>query len=912
MSTVREFTRRIGMLLHRERFAKELEDEMQLHLELRRQQQEESGVAPKESKAAAYHRFGNPTLLRERSYTAWGWGWLEGLLQDMLYGLRAMLHAPSVTIVALLSLALGIGANTAIFSLMDAVMLRSLPVKDPGKLVLLGTGEDWGVTNSFASTYLYSYPFYRQIQQRNQVFSSVAAIFSMHNDVHGTLEGRREPEPMHVQLVSGTYFSTLGVSAARGRVFTDMDDRIPGGNPVAVVSNSWWKKALARNPNVLNRTLKLGETTYSIVGVAPPEFYGTKVGEAPDIWIPLSMSGMVPPYPCGDTANCYKNDFAESLDIFGRLKPGVSVSQATTNVNLLFQQILRGFPDAELNQRNLDRLKKAWVPLTSMATGISELRSEFSDPLKILMAIVSLVLLIACANIANLLLARSTARAREFAVRQALGAQRARLVRQLLTESLLLALVGGVLGVLSSLGATRLLLRMVSGGQEAVPLDVSVDTHVLAFTLATTFATALLFGMIPAFRATKFDLSRSLKEGRGGANAGNRSPLGKMLVITQVAFSLVLVVGASLFLRSLVNLNRADMGFDKENVLRLDVDAGSAGYKADDPQLKALYREIEERVVALPGVHAASFSFFTFHEGSWNTHIVIPGYQVDRNINIKHNVVGNGYFATMRIPLLVGRSFGPEDTATSQKVAIISEHTARTMFPKGSPIGRHYYIGDPKDGNDREVIGIAKDVKFDSVQENVDRLDYIPYTQYTNYFLNDFEVRYTGDFGAIASAVQRTIHEIDHNLPISNVTTLDEQVARSYTDQRIVAQLSTFFGLLAVFLSGIGIYGLMSYVVSRRTNEIGIRMALGADRMHVRWRVMREVLLLVAVGVAIGAPAALLSSRLVASMLFGLRANDSFSLIVAILIMLAIAALAGYLPARRASRVDPMVALRYE
>jgi predicted permease len=388
--------------------------------------------------------------------------------------------------------------------------------------------------------------------------------------------------------------------------------------------------------------------------------------------------------------------------------------------------------------------------------------------------------------------------------------------------------------------------------------------------------------------------------------------LGKALVISQVAFSLVLVVGASLFLRSLVNLSRAAMGFNKENVLRLDIDAGSAGYKADDPRLKGLYREIEERVAALPGVHAASFSFFTFHEGSWNTHIVIPGYQVDRNVNVKHNVVGNGYFATMQIPLLAGRAFGPQDTATSQKVAIISEHTARTLFPKGSPIGSHYFIGDPKDGNDREVIGIAKDVKFGSLQENVDTLDYIPYTQYSNYFLNDFEVRYSGDFGAIAAAVQGTIHDIDHNLPISNVTTLDEQVARSYTDERVVAQLSTFFGLLAVFLSAIGIYGLMSYVVTRRTNEIGIRMALGAERMHVRWLVMREILILVSVGIVIGVPAAVLSSKLVASMLFGLSGDDPFSLLAAVIVMLLIAALAGYLPARRASRVDPMVALRYE
>jgi predicted permease len=543
-----------------------------------------------------------------------------------------------------------------------------------------------------------------------------------------------------------------------------------------------------------------------------------------------------------------------------------------------------------------------------MATGLSGLRQEFSDPLKILMGIAGLVLLIACANIANLLLARSTARTREFAVRQAIGAGRGRLVRQLLTESMMLALAGGALGVAFAAGASRLLVRMVSGGPETIPLNVSIDTRMLLFTMVVTLITALLFGSIPAMRATRLELTQSLKDRQGAATVRGKGLLAKSLIISQVAFSLLLVVAAGLFLRSLVNLTRVDLGFDKQNVLFLHLDESSAGYKEDEPRIYALYRQITERVSALPGVHSAGFSSFVFHEGSWNGSVQVEGAEKPSDVDVKHNVITPGYFSTLHIPLLAGRDFGPEDTATSQKVAIISERMARTMFPKGNPIGRHYTLGD----NDKtEVVGIAKDVKFGSLQEDPETLDYIPATQHPM-CLGDFVVRYTGDSGSVSSAVRRTIHEIDHTLPITDVTTLDEWVARSITDQRVIAQLSTFFGLLAIFLSAIGIYGLMSYVVSRRTNEIGIRMALGAERMHVRWLVMREVLILVAVGIGIGVPAALLSTRLVASMLFGLHGNDPFSLLAAVLVLLSIAALAGYLPARRASRIDPMVALRYE
>ncbi len=771
---------------------------------------------------------------------------------------------------------------------------------------MLGNGTASGITDDFARTQLYSYPFYQRMRGENQVFSDTAAICSMTNSVHGYVEERNESEPMNVQLVSGTYFATLGVRALVGRTLNDADDNSEGDHPVAVISYAWWKRSLARDPNVLSRTLKLGTTTYNIVGVAPPEFFGTKVGEAPDMWVPLSMIKDVPPHFGG-----YKEDFAESLLIMGRLKPGVSINAATANVNLLFRQILISFAGAKLDQENQQKLDKTKVLLAPMATGLSSLRRQFSEPLQILMAVVALVLLIACANIANLLLARSTARARELAVRQALGARRTRIIRQLLTESLVLALAGGALGVGLASVANRVLLLMVSGGLDPIPLDVSIDTRLLVFTVAVTIATALIFGIVPAFRATRLQLTDTLKAGRGSQGASGKNPLAKALVISQVALSLVLMVGAGLFLRSLVNLNNVDIGFNKENVLRLEIDSSSAGYKAEEPRAVALDQQIEERVSALPNVKAASFSAFTFHEGTWDSGVALPGTKTNEHVDVNHNVVGIGYLETMQIPLLVGRNFSSADTRTSQPVVIISEHTAKTLFPMGNPIGRHYSLGGDKPEDDVTVIGVVKDVKLEDLAEEPVNLDYLPYIQ-RPWGFGDFEVRYSGDFAPVAAAVQQTIRSIDRNLPITHVTTLDEQVARSITNQRLVAQLSAFFGLLAVFLSCIGIYGVMGYVVTRRTNEIGIRMALGAGRSKMLWMVLREILILVTIGVVIGVPVTLAGDRLVSNMLFGLKPTDPPTLVSATVILMIVAAIAGYLPARRASLVDPMVALRYE
>jgi predicted permease len=906
MDRLREFFRKVRMMLHRAQLQQELEEEMHLHLELRQRERVEAGSSASAARMAAYRTFGNQTAIRERSVMAWGWEWLESLVQDVVYGVRSMMRSPVLTGVALLSLALGIGANTAIFSFLDAVMLRSLPVQDPSQLVLLGAGDWRGISDGFWVTELYSYPFYRALQKDNSVFSDVGASFSMMNRVYGKVDGRSETEPMKVSLVSGTYFSMLGVPAFMGRTLTDEDDRTEGDHPVVVVSYGWWKRSLASDPDVLSKRLKLGDTVFNIVGVASPEFFGTRVGEAPDMWVPMSMIALIPPH-----SGSYKGKWDEELYVMGRLKPGVTLEQASSNVDVLYRQIMRSFPNSEVKQDDLVKLDKLHVPLTPMAKGLSSLRRQFSEPLKILMGLTAVVLLIACANIANLLLARSTVRVREFAVRQALGAGRLRLIRQLLTESFVLAVAGGALGVGLAAMANRVLLRMVSGRREMLPLDVSINTRLLVFTLVVTVFTALLFGILPALRSTELDLTDALKDGRGASGKGMKSRLAKSIVITQVAFSLVLLVGAGLFVRSLINLNKVDTGFNRESVLLLRMDASSAGYREGEPRLTAMYKEMEERVGAVHGVSSASFASFIFNEGSWNGSIIVPGVQFDRDLNVKHNVVGDRYFETMQIPLLAGRAFGPEDTAGSHKVAIVSERLAKRFFPGLNPIGRRYKIGGPNSDWDVEIIGVVKDVKFGSLSENPEVLDYVAYAQRKQYE-GDFVVRYTGDFSTVSADVQRAIHSVEPNLPITAVTTLDAQVANSITQQRTVAQLSTFFGLLAVFLSCIGIYGLMSYLVGRRTNEIGIRMAVGAAQSDVRWMVMREIGALVIVGVLIGVPLTLVGGRVISNLLFGLSANDLASLLISVVVLLAVGLLAGYLPARRAAKVDPMTALRCE
>ena len=885
----------------------ELQEEMRLHLELREQEKMDSGMAPGEALRAVRRQFGNATLWREESQMEWGWVRLEQFVQDATYGVRAMLRSPGVTLVGLLSLALGIGANTAIFSLIDALMLRSLPVKNPQELVIFGNGLNNGISDQFPNSELYSYPFYREMQKRNEVFADVAAASSMLNLVHGTVEGHLTPESMHIKLVSGSYFATVGVQALIGRMLSEKDDAVKDAHPVAVVNYAWWKRALGGDRGVVGRKLTLGATVFTVVGVAPPEFFGHQLGESPDMWIPLAMQKEIPPGNDG-----YADSMAESLHLIARLRPGVGAPQAGANVNVLFVQILRGLPNVPLTAQNLAELETTRVELHSLARGFSQLRVQFSEPLKILMVVVALVLLIACANIANLLLARSTTRVRELAMRQALGARRSRLVRQLLTESLVLAFAGGALGIGLAVLADRLLLRMISDRGTPVPLRVPLDLNLLIFALAATVTTALLFGTAPALRATRIELTSSLKEGRGPAGMATRPHLARLLIVSQVALSLALLTAAGLFLRSFVNLAHLDAGFHPDGVILLHLDPASAGYKPG-AQLSATYEQLEERLRALPGVGAASFSLFTFDEGTWNNGIWVEGYargHQDRNVH--HNVVGNDYFTAMGIPILEGRGFLPRDSASSERVAVISESVARNLFPEGSPIGRHYGSHDPQNAGSTEVIGVVKDAKVHALNEELEYVDYLSRAQVDFFYLNDLVVRYSGDPSTVMGAVRQTIRAVDGNLPISDVRTMEEQVAGSMPDERLIAQLSAFFSLVAVFLSSIGIYGLMSYLVTRRTNEIGIRMALGAGRATMLWLVMRESTFLLLTGVAIGIPVTIAGGRLVGSMLFGVRATDLVNLLAAVMMLALVAGLAGYLPARRAARVDPMVALRHE
>ena len=844
------------------------------------------------------------------------------LLQDLRYGLRTMRASPGLVIVAVLSLALGIGANTAIFTFINALILRALPVQDPQALVLFGPGDAQGNSDGFPDDdmNLFSYSMYREFQEKNQVFTGVASVLSFNFGLHGTVAGSGSVEPLQVQLVSGTYFNVLGVKPAIGRLLTEDDDQTSDGHPVAVLGYAWWTSRFSRDPSVLGKAVNLGSTAYTIVGVAAPGFSGINVGDAPDLWAPLQMHDQIDRGP-----HKVNDKFYRSQNIVARLKPGVSVPQAGANVNVLLKQILHEYaaarPAPEQVRVEGDKLEqdiqKAHITVNPAATGISPgLRDQFEKPLWMLMAIVGLVLLIACANIANLLLARGTNRQREIAVRMALGAGRTRLVRQFLTESLLLAVSGGVAGILFASWASRFLLSVISTGPKTTPLDISPDGRVLGFTLLVSLGTALLFGILPALRATRVELTPSLKEGRGAMAAQSRTPLARALIVSQVALSLVLLLGAGLFVRSLINLVNVNTGFDRNGVLLFRVDLLSTGY-SDEQRLGNLYRQVEAGVDALPGVRAASFSILTFGQGSWTSSAWAEDYPKTPEHVASYNVVGPGYFATMGLPVLAGRDFTAGDTTASPKVAVINETMARQFFPGGSAVGGRFGMTSKDRSHDIQVVGVVRDAKYLSLDEKRTSLAYYPYAQYTpdwgtGLFLNDFEVRFSGDPQAMISEVRRAISNVNANLAIWDVRTLARQVDITIIYSRLVAQLSAFFGLLAVFLACLGIYGVTSYAVGRRTNEIGLRMALGAQRTDVLRMVLSEIALLVGLGLVLGVPAALGAGRWAASLLFGLKPSDPASIATAVVLLLAVAALAGYLPARRASKIDPMVALRYE
>lgn len=833
------------------------------------------------------------------------------MIQDIRYSTRLLLKQPGFALVAILSLALGIGANTAIFSLIDALMLKSLPVREPGELVLFGRGETGGLTNSFPNTSwdLFSYPFFKDARQRSDVFSDVASLLSMIWTAHGTVSNqsgtRGDIRKLRLQLVSGNYFSTLGVNAAYGRMISDSDDETIGAHPVAVLSQKWWQKNLGGARDAVGKTIRIEETSYTIIGIAPAEFYGTTVGDAPDIWVPLAMEPQVPPAHWNQ-----RNDKrSQSLHLIARLKNGVQIEQANTVVNLLFKQFLHDLAGSDASPERMADIERANIQLTPAGKGLSSLRNEFSLSLKILMVVVAVVLLIACANVANLLLSRSAARQREFAVRVALGAGRTRLIRQLLLESLLLSVLGAVAGVALAWWGSRVLVLMASNGPEPAALDVSPNLRILGFTMLVSVLSAVIFGLAPALRAASTEPNSSLKIGRGSLQVMHGS-LGKILVVAQVALSLVLLVGAGLFVRTLINLHNIPTGFNRESVALFSVDPTVTGYK--DAQLAEMQRQMEDKVRAIPGVQAAAFAFLVFNQGQWTSIITTsdqnPLAPQDRaGKTVRNNVVGADFFKAMEIPFVLGRNFGPQDISTPEKVAVINETFARRWFPNSSPLGKRFDRGD-EPRNNIEIIGVVKDARLGGLTEA-----FVPTAFYPSAKLqSNFLVRFSGRPDTIIPQVRRALLEVNSNLPIDEVISLSEHVDRSLTQQNLIARLASFFGLLALLLASVGLYGVLSYGVERRTSEIGIRMALGAVRWNVLWLVLRQAAILVAIGLVIGLSVALMTTRAASTLLYGLKSNDPVTIVTATLILIVVAVIAGCIPALRAARIDPMVALRTE
>ncbi len=887
--------------------------ELDAHIEMLTDDNIRAGIPPEEARRLASIAMGGMEQIKDDCRDRWSFPWLASLRRDLSYAVRVLAKSPTFTATAVLTLALGIGANTAIFSLMNAILLRNLPVRQPQQLVFFGDAKATGSTGFWpdGDTQLFSYPFFRQFRQENQVFSDVAAIASILFNTHGRVGSSSGFEKINVELVSGSYFNTLGVSPLFGRTLSDADDLEPGQGRVAVANYAWWQRRFAGNPKAIGGAVTIGSTPYVIVGVAPPEFFGVTVGQSPDLWIPLAMQKEISPGWNGLNDNLF-----QTLHVIARLKPGLNVQQAQAHTDFLFRQILRSYAGPQPDRHRLDVIERAQIELTPATTGRSGLRRQFSAPLKVLMVVVALVLLIACANVANLLLARATVRQREIAVRLSIGAARARLIRQLLVESGLLGLAGSVLGIAFAWAGSRVLLLMVSAGPEVTPVRVTPDITVLAFTLGVTILTVLIFGVVPAFRTTAASPITSLKEGRG-VTSPVRNHLAGSLVVGQVALSLTLLVGAGLFLRTLTNLMDVDAGFDKRNVVLASVDFNAAGYRPDG-RMESTMKRVEERVGSLPGVRGASFAFFVFDGGGWTTGVDVPGRaRSEEDPNVNHNIVGPQYLDAMKMPIVLGRALSARDDLASRKIAVINETMARTYFPGVSPLGRTFGVDydmsrDPAEWKNIEVVGVVKDAKYMDLEEKQMPAAFYPHAQHMDRFLFNLVVRYTGAPEAIPVQIRKAVQEVDPNLPTGDMTTLARMVDSSVTNKRLAAQVCTFFSVLAAFLACIGIYGVTSCSVARRSNEFGLRMAMGAERRFVLWIVLKEILWLVTGGVAIGIAFATASSRVLESLLFGLKAFDPTVMVLAIFAMVAVALFAGYLPARRATRIDPMAALRYE
>ena len=847
---------------------------------------------------------------------------MRSIGRDVQFALRAFRKSPVFTAVALLSLALGIGANTAIFSLLDQVLLRLMPVKNAQELVLLNMkgfhyGDNWGLN-------ALSYPMYRDFKANNSVFSGMFCRFPGQFSLgfNGTTER------VSGELVSGTYFPVLGVGAAIGRTFTPDDDRVPDGHPVAMLSYAYWQSRFAGDQSIIGKTVAVNGHNFTVIGVAQRGFDGVEMDRTSQVFVPVMMRPEL--IPLLNEELDFNNRRTRWVNVFGRLKPGVSRQQAQASLQPYFHGMLEmevketafNKASAEVRARFLQNVIEALPG----GQGRSYIREKLSTPLWVLMALTGGVLLIACANVASLLIARAASRQKEIAIRLAIGAGRFRIIRQLLVESLLLSVAGGVLGLLLAISTDRALLAFLPPDTITLQLSTVPDWRILLFATAASVFTGLIFGLVPALQSTKPDVAPVLKDTVGGiVGGGAHVRVRKALVAAQVMLSLLLLIGAGLFIRSLRNLRDMGPGFITGKLVAFQLDPSLNGYSSD--RAKLFYRQLTAELNAMPGVRSVGLARVRILENDdWDSWLTIEGYHTKASeVPVAFmNSIGPGYFATLGVQVLAGRDFTEKDTLAQQhgdkpddlepRSVIVNEKFAKRYFGSaGSAIGRHAGFGiDPGTKTDMEIIGVVKDIKYTNLRDEVQAQMFEPYL--ADNFVSGMTVyvRTAMDADQLISTVRSKVRGLDANLPLYAIRSMDDQIANSLLIERLIASLSAVFGFLATLLAVIGLYGVMAYTVARRTREIGIRMALGAFQGDVVWMVMREVLALVGVGLAAGLAGAFVLAKLIQTQLYGVTGHDPVTVALAALGLAAVACVAGYIPAMRASRIDAMRALRYE
>jgi len=870
---------RMKAIVHRRRLDRDLDDELAFHLAMRAQQQGGDPAAH----AAARRQFGNLARIRETCRALWTFAILETLWQDLRYGVRTLAKTRAFSLVAILSLALGIGVNAALFSLADAMLLRALPVRNPQQLVEFVRAGDGSLCTNLPR------PVFQRFRQDRDLLSDVFAI----DESTLALGAGGVTEPATAHVVSGSFFPALGVQPLIGRTIGPNDDLAGAAHQVAVLSYPFWSRRFGRDPSILGATVRLSGEPVTVIGIMPPQFFGLDRGRVPDLWIPLAAER-----EAGD------------LWVLGRLRPGISIARARLQLSPLFHQALED--ELQSSSRGWDR--KAFLSsrlLVNRATqGTSGVRWDYwdySNTLKILIGLTALVLLIACANLANLLMARSAARSREIGIRLAVGAGRWRLVRQLMTESLLLSLTGGALGLLAAGWGHRLVLGFLVDEPSGVALDFQLDYRLLAFCLALSVATGLLFGLMPALRATRAETSGVIYQAGRQRGAWNM-PVAKGLLAFQIGLSMMLLIGAGLFARSLRNLAAADLGFAREDLTMMDV--GAAG---KTPQARRrFWKELTGRVARLPGVRSVALAGdAVFGNGGWNQTVWIerPG-QPAQKADVSDNLVSPGFFATTGIPVLSGREFSEQDRENAPLVALVNQTFARRFFANENPLGRRFGSDGPASGDRYQIAGVVGDAKYGSVRERPRAMVFYPMWQEPARTGMVLHLRTAGPPAAVNAAIQRQIEALDGDAMIGAIRTLPQVLHGELREDRMFATLAGFFALLALALGAIGIYGIVAYRVERRTAEIGIRVALGAQKGAVLWLIMREMLMLLVAGSAIGVPGALLVARLVKSQLFGLDPWDPLTIVSATTVLFAAGVLAGFVPASRAASLQPTQALR--